>query len=143
MFAKMIYNGATAKSLEMSEVEYNSRVSTLQEFLRTWNGVDFEEAYLLWLREKNGITTIVDKPNVDNTPTTKEMVSSFAVAAAQHVKSGFKKAEPEEIERRKKLCSECDKMGTSGRWEGRCMVCGCFMGVKAKWATAKCPVNKW
>jgi len=49
-----IYRGATAEELGLTDIEYDSRLLTLNRFLDQWNGNgDFETEYLSWLKGKS------------------------------------------------------------------------------------------
>lgn len=42
-------------------------------------------------------------------------------------------------EKRMDICKKCDRLD---RFK-RCKECGCFMVIKTKIKTAKCPLKKW
>tara|TARA_R100001594_G_scaffold139074_1_gene183170 strand:+ start:398 stop:634 length:237 start_codon:yes stop_codon:yes gene_type:complete len=73
-------------------------------------------------------------------PSFLSMVKSIAKDTANWVKNGAKKVSKEEYIRRAEVCDSCvhfiHKSNTCG-------VCGCWMDVKAKWKTTKCPKDKW
>lgn len=52
--------------------------------------------------------------------------------------SGFKTCEGDELKKRLELCSSCQYLINK-----RCLKCGCFVEVKTRLATSKCPVGKW
>ena len=55
----------------------------------------------------------------------------------------------EKANERLEICRQCqffkyDKVNPeTGVADGRCLKCGCFMNVKAHWASAECPIGKW
>ena len=55
----------------------------------------------------------------------------------------------EEAERRWGICKECPKLlydqenPDTGKIDGRCVECGCFMNIKVHYAVAYCPIDKW
>ena len=55
----------------------------------------------------------------------------------------------EKADERLEICRECpffkyDKVNPETQVaDGRCLKCGCFMNVKAHWASAECPIGKW
>ena len=55
----------------------------------------------------------------------------------------------EEAERRWKICKGCkfllydETNPDTGKKDGRCSHCACFMNVKVHYAVAECPINKW
>jgi hypothetical protein len=52
--------------------------------------------------------------------------------------SGFKTCEGDELTKRLDLCVACEYLINN-----RCLKCGCFVEVKARLATSKCPIGKW
>ena len=54
-----------------------------------------------------------------------------------------------EAERRWEICKQCPELKydqtnpDTGKRDGRCTHCGCFMNVKVHYAVAECPINKW
>lgn len=155
MIAYRIYKGETHEEIGIPAHKYRYRKQILDKFLKQWdkNG-DFKEDFLAWLPKYNeefnrGLGEYAymreNKPTEvkPTKPTVSSMAKGFASAVKNHAKSGFKNADPQTVEQRVSICSECDKMGSEGVWKNRCMVCGCFMKVKAKWASSKCPLDKW
>jgi len=55
----------------------------------------------------------------------------------------------EEAERRWEICKQCPHLlydetnPDTGKKDGRCTHCGCFMNVKVHYAVAECPIDKW
>lgn len=69
--------------------------------------------------------------------------ATAATAVASEVKSVANGKDPiaeEEVERRLRVCGECEFFLTSQK---RCSKCGCFMKFKAKLRSQSCPVGKW
>jgi len=52
--------------------------------------------------------------------------------------SGFKTCQSDELTKRLGICSSCEYS-----LNHRCLKCGCFIEVKTRLATSKCPINKW
>ena len=57
---------------------------------------------------------------------------------------------PQEIaEARWDICKQCPYLlydetnPDTNKKDGRCTKCGCFMNIKAHYATAECPIGKW
>ena len=57
---------------------------------------------------------------------------------------------PQEIaEKRWEICKQCPHLlydetnPDTGRKDGRCTHCGCFMNVKVHYAVAECPIDRW
>jgi len=73
-------------------------------------------------------------------PSVTQMAKNFAKAAGNYIKSGGENVTEEEHKKRLSVCSTCEfKKGP------RCIhsKCGCFIEVKAKWASEHCPIDKW
>jgi len=132
--AEKIHNGASADDLGMSEVEWDSRKKNLDAFLQSWNGVRFEEAYLLWVaslpEEEAGTRSLP--------PSLKTQAKTATKAAADFISSGFKKVARVEHDRRVEVCDSCSDLA-----KGRCIRCGCFMTLKAWLPSQNCPIGKW
>ncbi len=75
---------------------------------------------------------------MNNTPPPLEMAKNFAQGMVEWAGDGFKMQPEAETARRLKICEEC-----KDHKDGRCMLCGCFLKVKAALSTGKCPVGKW
>jgi hypothetical protein len=71
-------------------------------------------------------------------PPLKEQAKNLAKAVVDHVKSGLKNVPDEVYEERLGICNKCEFYQS-----GRCLKCGCFIGLKAHWSTQECPENKW
>jgi hypothetical protein len=71
-------------------------------------------------------------------PSAATMLGNAAGAAVGFAASGFKVADAEERGRRLEICGGCESYD-----EGRCRKCGCFMSLKARLASSRCPVGKW
>jgi hypothetical protein len=73
-----------------------------------------------------------------------EMPSSIAMAGnlgkslLEWSAGGFKTCEGDELNKRLELCASCEYLINK-----RCLKCGCFIEVKTRLATSKCPVGKW
>lgn len=46
----------------------------------------------------------------------------------------------EESEKRREICKKCEEYDK--KWD-RCRQCGCFISIKTKFKSAKCPLDKW
>ena len=86
-------------------------------------------------------------------PPTSQMIRNIAVDHWKSLKSWIRGsqviASQEEAERRWKICLECPHLKydetnpDTGKRDGRCPLCGCFMNVKVHYAVAECPIDKW
>lgn len=72
-------------------------------------------------------------------PELVEQISNFGKAIMRHIESSLENVDKTTFENRLKICNTCPKKTSD--W--RCTACGCFISIKAKWASEKCPENKW
>lgn len=154
MIAALIYSVGfdredqeVADELGLPLINYKSRKSTLLEFLE--DNEFSEKAYAEWIAEQNsadpsGVFAESGGGEVQ-TPSIMSQAKSFYKATKEHVKSGCKNVSPELLAERNKICDDCGLIGTKedGWMENRCKACGCYMLVKAKWATEHCIRGKW
>jgi len=73
-------------------------------------------------------------------PSMRKMGKDFIKAGVKHLRSGRKERSEEECKRIRTICEACDKYVKES---GRCLLCGCCMGRKIKWATTFCKLRKW
>jgi hypothetical protein len=77
-------------------------------------------------------------------PSAVSMVKSAASAAAGWAKSGFKGADEQTIETRKKICASCEFWDSAAlKGTGRCTKCGCSTWAKIRMSSSSCPEKKW
>ena len=86
-------------------------------------------------------------------PPASQMVRDLAVTHWKSLKAWVKGSQvitsQEEAERRWEICKACPKLlydetnPDTGKKDGRCPLCGCFMNVKVHYAVAECPIGKW
>ena len=86
-------------------------------------------------------------------PPTSQMVRNIATDHWRSLKAWIKGSQviaPQEIaEKRWEICKGCPKLlydetnPDTGKKDGRCTECGCFMNVKVHYAVAECPIGKW
>ena len=86
-------------------------------------------------------------------PPTSQMVRNIATDHWRSLKSWIKGSQvitPQEVaEERWKICKQCPHLlydetnPDTGKKDGRCTHCGCFMNVKVHYAVAECPIEKW
>lgn len=159
MIAELIYKGATAEDLEMSPVEYDSRKETLDRFLLTWSGDNFQADYLKWLEVDQSSSVQADFEDSqydplgrENRPLTQEDVrlpegqkltladkaKNFVTSAKEVASSGFAVVDKEVHRQRYSICETCEHLSS-----GQCAICGCFMKVKSKFEAMACPIDKW
>ena len=73
-------------------------------------------------------------------PSVTQMGKNLASSVFDYAKSGFKNTDDEKYEKRLEVCGGCESFEHSS---SRCRECGCFMEIKAKMESAKCPLGKW
>ena len=86
-------------------------------------------------------------------PPASQMIRNIAVDHWRSLKSWLKGSQvitsQEEAERRWEICKACPELlydetnPDTGKRDGRCPLCGCFMNVKVHYAVAECPIGKW
>ena len=86
-------------------------------------------------------------------PPTSQLVRNLAVdhwrSLGAWVKGSQVITTQEEADRRWEICKQCPKLlydeanPDTGKKDGRCTECGCFMNVKVHYAIAHCPIDKW
>lgn len=157
MISKRIYEGATAEKLGLTETQYRSRKAVVDRFAAQWDeSQPFEEAFLPWLekdqRVREDMKLVSSKQEEQQRAkaqeeeqleeeaalTFGEMFAGLGRSLTAIVKSGVKTVGKEEHERRYTICLDCKDLN-----DGRCMLCGCFMKLKSKFAAMHCPVQKW
>jgi len=69
-------------------------------------------------------------------PSLMKRAFNFAKATSEYVKSGMHDVSEEMYAKRLTICKRCPIFNAK---TGTCTNCGCFMTVKAKWATSTCP----
>ena len=67
-----------------------------------------------------------------------QQVKNLGTAVVKHVADGMKRVSDKEFEDRLSVCNECPL-----HQAGRCLECGCFISIKAKWNSEDCPKGKW
>lgn len=69
-----------------------------------------------------------------------EKVINSALNFVEEVKEHVKNTEIDEelAEKRMEVCKTCDQY--TG---GFCSACFCFLKIKTKWVSSKCPLEKW
>ena len=86
-------------------------------------------------------------------PPTSQMVRDLATTHWKSLKSWLRGsqtiASQEEAARRWEIYKQCPHLlydetnPDTGKKDGRCTHCGCFMNVKVHYAVAECPIDKW
>tara|TARA_R110000744_G_scaffold115465_2_gene216072 strand:- start:292 stop:531 length:240 start_codon:yes stop_codon:yes gene_type:complete len=69
-----------------------------------------------------------------------ELISNFSSEVYKYVKEGRPNVNEDEYKERIETCSTCEHLNQQ---KATCKMCGCYMPVKATWATSNCPKGKW
>lgn len=133
----------TEKVQPLSINEYAMKVGYVMMAQVKYSDILIEEAYMKIVEDANGqqpqgCSSCGDKKDKP-LPSLATQAGNLVSAVGQHAMSGFKETEKEILEKRMTECNNCEDM----RSDGRCAKCGCYMQIKAKWDSAKCPVSKW
>lgn len=65
-------------------------------------------------------------------------ISKFFVALWRWLRGGARLAVPATQQRRRGICGNC-----ALNFKGQCLDCTCFIALKIKFATERCPLKKW
>ena len=86
-------------------------------------------------------------------PSASQIVRNIATDHWKSLKAWVKGSQviaPQEVaEKRWEICKQCPHLlydetnPDTGKIDGRCTHCGCFMNVKVHYAVAECPIDKW
>lgn len=85
--------------------------------------------------EINGVKAKIDIKQ----PSLWSQAKSFGKSMVDYAASGFANTTDEEYAERMGICEKCEHYTS----EGRCDICNCVMGIKAKLCSAECPIKKW
>ena len=67
-------------------------------------------------------------------------IKNFTNSLINHSLNGFQNVNRETFQSRLEICKSCEFFDASAV---RCKQCGCFLNIKASWASEKCPIDKW
>ena len=68
------------------------------------------------------------------------MLKNFTNSLINHSLNGWMNVNRETFNSRMSICRSCEFFDSSAV---RCKQCGCFLNIKASWASEKCPIDKW
>lgn len=78
-----------------------------------------------------------------NELTSLQRAISFVKASTKFALSGFHQVSEAEQINRMAICVECPWFNEENPIDPLCNHCTCHLNLKTKWATEKCPINKW
>lgn len=67
-------------------------------------------------------------------------IISFGKSIKKYVENGSPEVSDFTYFDRIKICRDCEHFN---QILTKCKECGCFLNIKARWATEKCPLDKW
>ena len=73
-------------------------------------------------------------------PSILQMSKNLATSTIKHLANGAAAASPDQQKLRLSICESCDLFDADSK---RCNSCGCFVNIKATWASESCPEGKW
>lgn len=76
----------------------------------------------------------------DKYPHLIQQAKSFGKATVKQVVAGMPERSHQQITAAMRICKQCPSYVAE---DERCKKCGCKMPRKIKWATTRCPLNKW
>lgn len=128
----------------LSLLPYSHTMGMMLIGMHKYPGIEPYEAFIKIQQEANeamglpGCSTCNDKKDKP-LPSIASQAKNLITGVGHHIADGMKNVDDKTLEIRNKICNDCENM----RSDGRCAKCGCFMKVKAKWESAKCPIGKW
>ena len=76
-------------------------------------------------------------------PSVFKMIKNFSKDLGTYIAQGAPNVTEEDYKERLETCLQCPSLKREAM---RCLICGCKITIKAKWATENCPhpeYNKW
>ena len=77
---------------------------------------------------------------VSSTPSFLQMAKNAGASVVNHAMNSFQSVPANVKEERISICQGCEHYNSETT---RCNECGCFINIKADWASEKCPIDKW
>lgn len=68
----------------------------------------------------------------------KNLVATAKDVVSDAIEGKDVMASEQQIKERNAICEDCDWI-----YKNRCLKCGCVLAAKVKFASAKCPLDKW
>ena len=81
---------------------------------------------------------LVQKYTPKKSPSLAKQAFNFAKSTTKHVAGGMMHVDSKTYQERVGICNGCDRLK-----DDKCIECGCFVKLKAKWASESCPIGKW
>jgi len=92
--------------------------------------------------EGNPIEPLVQEsvPRQHEAPSFFQMAKNAGTSMVNHAMNSFQSVPANVKEERISICEGCEHYDSETT---RCDECGCFINIKADWASEKCPIDKW
>jgi len=82
-----------------------------------------------------------EQPSVGSRrPSFFQMTKNAGASMMNHAMNSFQSVPANVKEERISICEGCEHYNSETT---RCDECGCFINIKADWASEKCPIDKW
>lgn len=78
--------------------------------------------------------------NFNKLPTLTQKIVNVTKAVVKHVANGMVNVSDNIKEERMSICKSCPFFNSANT---TCNQCGCYLEEKTKWASEKCPLDKW
>ena len=78
--------------------------------------------------------------NTNEMPSFFQMAKNAGASMVNHAMNSFQSVPANVKEARINICEGCEHYDSETT---RCDECGCFINIKADWASEKCPIDKW
>ena len=78
--------------------------------------------------------------NKNEMPSFFQMAKNAGASMVNHAMNSFQSVPANVKEARINICEGCEHYDSETT---RCDECGCFINIKADWASEKCPIDKW
>lgn len=72
-------------------------------------------------------------------PSLFQMAKNLTKSTFNHVMNGMEEVSDDIYEERLRKCNNCPLLNTANAENPSCSKCGCFVKIKAKWASESCP----
>lgn len=129
------------RSLEELYEEFNA---TGEDNFAIWlssqpEGMPLERKIISSIDKNKVNPDLVEIPEEKTMPSNSEMAKDLAVSLKAIAKSGIKMCSKKIYNERYSICTNCEELNDVGR----CFKCGCFMKLKVRFDSVKCPIGKW
>ena len=82
----------------------------------------------------------IPKENTSSTPSFLQMAKNAGTSMVNHAMNSFQSVSADVKAQRIMICEGCEHYNSEST---RCDECGCFINIKAGWASERCPIGKW